>query len=84
LNFWIKCSKRFPELWGKVKVLLLVFPTTYFAEQGFSQVLHIRNKYRNHLDMNKTGGNVIRLKLTNLQIALKKLADKHHRKVRII
>jgi len=57
---------------------------TYFAEQGFSQVLHIRNEYRNHLDMNKTGGNAIRLKLTSLQIALKKLADKHHCKVRII
>ena len=40
--------------------------------------------FRNHLNMNKTGGNAIRLKLTNLQIALKKLADKHHRKVRII
>jgi len=31
--------------------------------------------------MNKTGGNAIRLKLINLQTALKKLADKHHRKV---
>jgi len=29
---------------------------TYFAEQGFNQVLHMRNKYRNRLDMNKTGG----------------------------
>jgi len=35
----------------------------------------------NRLDMNKTGGNAIRLKLINLQTALKKLADKHHRKV---
>ena len=34
--------------------------------------------------MNKTGGNAMRLKLTNLQIALKKIADEHHRKVRII
>jgi len=33
--------------------------------------------------MNKTGGNAIRLKLTNLQTALKKLADKQHHKVRI-
>jgi len=30
-----------------------------------------------------TGGNAIRLKLANLQTALKKLADKHHHKVRI-
>jgi len=42
-DFSIKCSERFPELWGKVKLLLLAFPTTYFAEQGFCQVLHTRN-----------------------------------------
>jgi len=36
----------------------------------------MRNKYRNRLDMNKTGGNAVRLKLTNLQPTLKKLTDK--------
>jgi len=66
-DFWIKCSERIPELWGKVKLLLLAFPTTYFAEQGFCQVLHKCNKYRNLLDMSKTVGNGRRLKLTNLQ-----------------
>jgi len=50
---------------------------------GFSQVLRMRNKYHNCLEMNQTGGNAIRLVLTNLQPALNKLADKHHRKVRI-
>jgi len=48
----------------------------YIAEQSFNQVLHMRNKYRNRLDMNKTGGNAIRLKLTNLQPALKNLQIK--------
>jgi len=33
--------------------------------------------------MNKTGGNAITLKLTNFQTALKNLADKLQRKVRI-
>jgi len=66
-DFWIKCSERIPELWGKVKLLLLAFPTTYFAEQGFCQVLHKCNKYRNLLDMSKTVGNGRRLNLTNLQ-----------------
>jgi len=36
----------------------------------------MRNKYRNRLDMNKTGGNAIRLKLSNLQPALYKPPDK--------
>jgi len=66
-----------------VKLLLLAFPTTYFVEQGFCHVLNTRHKYRNRLDMNKTGGNAIRLKLSSLQIDLKKLADKHYLKVRI-
>jgi len=35
-------------------LLLLDFPTTYVAEQGFSEVLHTRNKYRNRLHMKKT------------------------------
>jgi len=40
-----------------VKLLLLAFPTTYFAEQGFCQAAYCMcvNKYRNLLDMNKTG-----------------------------
>jgi len=52
-NFWIKCSERFPEFCGKVKLLLLTFTTTYFAEHIFCQVVHTRNKYRNRFDMNK-------------------------------
>jgi len=36
----------------------------YAAVEGYSQVLHIFNN-RNHIDMNKTGGNAIRLKLTS-------------------
>jgi len=70
-----KCIERFSEVWGNVKPLLLEFPTTCVAEQGCRQVLHTRNKYGNDLHMNKTGGNTIRLKLTNLHTALKKLTD---------
>jgi len=64
-----------------VKLLLLAFPTTCFAEQIFCQILHTRNKYPNRLDMNKTGGDAVRLKTTNLRTALEKLADRHIRKV---
>jgi len=61
----------------------MLFPTTYVAEQGFNQVLHMRNKFCNHLDMNKTGGNVTQLKLTNLQPASKNLQKKARGKVSI-
>jgi len=56
-DFWIKCSERFPKDWGRVNLLLILdFPTTYVAQQGFNHVLRIRNKNRNRLDMNKTAG----------------------------
>jgi len=72
LGFCIKCSERFPYVWGKVKLLLpLVLTPMYVAEQGFNQVLHMRNKYRNRFDINKTVGNATRIKLTNLQPASK-------------
>ena len=74
-NFGVKCIERFPELWGKVKLLLLGFPTTYFSEQGFCRKYctgHAR-KYRNRLAMNKIGETPFML--TNGQPALKKLAD---------
>jgi len=69
------------QLSGKVKLILLGFPMTYFPEPGFCQVLHTHSKYLNHLDMSKIGETPF--KLNNLQPALKKLADKQHRKVRI-
>jgi len=62
-----------------MKLLLpLELTPTYVAEQGFNQVPHKRNKYRNGLGINKTGGNAIRLKLTNLQPALKNLQIESH------
>jgi len=62
----VKCSECFSELWAKVKLSLLPFPTTHAAEQGFSEVLHARKKYCNRLGAIKTGVISIRHKLTNL------------------
>ena len=73
-----KCSDQFSELWAKVTLILLAFPSTYNVEQGFSEVLYIKKKqYRNRLDMNKTGGHTIRFKLTTLHPAFASLAEKH-------
>jgi len=36
----------------------------------------MRNKYRNRLDMNKTGGNAIQLKADQFETCFKKPADK--------
>jgi len=48
------------------------FATTYVAEQGFNQVLHMSNTVNTAIvDMNKTEGMPYDSKLTNLQPGLK-------------
>ncbi|XP_071391322.1 zinc finger BED domain-containing protein 5-like [Centroberyx affinis] len=74
-SIWVKYAQHYPALWEKTRLLLLTFPTTYLVEQGFSQVLHMQSKYRNRLDLMASGA--IRLKLTSLQPAVKKLAENH-------
>ncbi|XP_029281523.1 SCAN domain-containing protein 3-like isoform X2 [Cottoperca gobio] len=74
-SMWVKYAELYPALWEKIKLLLLSFPTTYLVEQGFSQVLHMQSKYRNRLDLMDSGA--LRLKLTSLQSAVKKLTEKH-------
>ncbi|XP_010775064.1 zinc finger BED domain-containing protein 5-like, partial [Notothenia coriiceps] len=74
-NMWVKYSQRYPALWEKARLLLLAFPTTYLVEQGFSQVLHMQSKYRNRLNLTTSGA--LRLKLSSLQPAVKKLAENH-------
>ncbi|XP_071394012.1 zinc finger BED domain-containing protein 5-like [Centroberyx affinis] len=74
-SMWVKYAQRYPALWEKSRLLLLAFPKTYLVEQGFSQVLHMQSKYRNRLDLMASGA--LRLKLTSLQPAVKKLAENH-------
>uniref|UniRef100_A0A3B5LGI9 HAT C-terminal dimerisation domain-containing protein n=1 Tax=Xiphophorus couchianus TaxID=32473 RepID=A0A3B5LGI9_9TELE len=74
-SMWTKYATRYPTLWEKARLLLLVFPTTYLVEQGFSQVLHMQSKYRNRLNLATSGA--LWLKLSSLQPAIKKLAEKH-------
>lgn len=49
---------------------LLVFSTTYLCEQGFSNLLVIRNKHRNRLDVSDD----MRLAMSNIQPRIEKLA----------
>ncbi|CAL8257930.1 unnamed protein product [Arctogadus glacialis] len=63
------------ELWERVHLLLLAFPTSYLVEQGFSQALHMQSKYRNRLDLVSSGA--LRLKLTSQCPDVKALAAGH-------
>jgi len=63
----------FKNILEKTKLmLLLTFPTIYVVEKVLSQVLHMRNKYRNRLDMNKTGETPHDLKVDQLATCFQK------------
>uniref|UniRef100_A0A3P9NB26 HAT C-terminal dimerisation domain-containing protein n=1 Tax=Poecilia reticulata TaxID=8081 RepID=A0A3P9NB26_POERE len=74
-SMWTKYATRYQAFWEKARLLLVAFPTTYLVEQAFNQVLHMQSKYRNRLDLAASGA--LWLKLTCLQPATKKLAEKH-------
>ena len=45
-RFWQGVSKgnKFPNMWKVAKLLILVFPTSYLVERGFSAVMQLFNK----------------------------------------
>ena len=50
-EFWAKSLKKFPVISEIAIRNLLPFPTTYLCETAFSQLLIIKNKYRNKLNV---------------------------------
>ena len=50
-EFWVKSLIKFPVLSDFAIRNLLPFPTTYLCETAFSQLLIIKNKYRNKLNL---------------------------------
>ena len=48
-NFWLTMSSTYPTLAQKAIPQLLVFPSTWECEQGFSAMMSIKSKSRNRL-----------------------------------
>ena len=49
INFWLTMSSTYPTLAQKAIPQLLVFPSTWECEQGFSAMMNIKSKSRNCL-----------------------------------
>ena len=49
MKFWSRMSQHFPSGAAMAVRELLMFPSTYLCEQGFSTLLYIKNKYRARL-----------------------------------
>jgi zinc finger BED domain-containing protein 5/7/8/9 len=50
-EFWMAISDAYPLLYAKAFKMFFPFSTSYLCEQGFSQMLYIKNKYRSKLDL---------------------------------
>uniref|UniRef100_A0A8D8VGS6 Zinc finger BED domain-containing protein 5 n=1 Tax=Cacopsylla melanoneura TaxID=428564 RepID=A0A8D8VGS6_9HEMI len=63
VEFWMKIQNAYPSLHKRALKALLPFVTTYLCESGFSQMLYLKNKYRNKLNVSDD----IRVKISNIQ-----------------
>ena len=50
-KFWTKMSVTYPVVSDVVLNSLLIFPSTYLCEQGFSRLLNIKSKLRSPLNV---------------------------------
>ena len=50
-KFWTKMSVTYPAVSDIVLNSLLMFPSTYLCEQGFSTLLNMKNKHRSRLNV---------------------------------
>ena len=58
--------------------LLLVFPTTYLCEHGFSAVANLKSKYRNRLDSEGNIQVALTAKKPSFQTILDKMKKYHY------
>jgi hypothetical protein len=68
-NFWIELSNDFSVIKAKAIRILLVFPTSYLCETGFSAVASLKSKYRNKLQLEKE----LRVAISNVEPNLQRL-----------
>ena len=54
LVFWIKVTTKYPEIATTALRTLLLFPTSYLCEAGFSAVTVTKTKSRSRLDISNT------------------------------
>ena len=68
-KFWRKMSVTYPVVSDIVLNSLLMFPSTYLCEQGFSILLNMKNKHRSRLNVEHD----LRVCLSNTAPRIKKL-----------
>jgi len=60
-RFWCSTKQSYQKLCTKSLSVLVPFAPTYLYKSGFSSLLHLKNKYRDHLNPSKD----LRMALSN-------------------
>lgn len=71
-----KFYKYYQELWEKVKLFSLAFPTSYLVEREFSEVTHLLTKQLCKLRITDCGD--LKLILSTTEPKIEKLLPLHH------
>ncbi|KAK4882713.1 hypothetical protein RN001_006032 [Aquatica leii] len=74
-KFWLSVAGNYPCLLDEAMKVLLPFTTSYLCEAGFSNMVNIKTKYRNKLDLS----NSLRLKVTKVEVDVKTVMAKHRK-----
>ena len=73
--FWCKAFGKYLLICNEVRARVLLFPTSYLIEKGFSAVTLLLSKQKNCLSISKRGD--LRLYLTEMSPSIKKLVEDH-------
>ncbi|KAK8797508.1 hypothetical protein WA158_005854 [Blastocystis sp. Blastoise] len=70
-SFYCELALQYPIIYQHVTPILLPFPTSYLCEKAFSEMLYLKSKYRNHLNIAAP----LRIKLSTNEPSLDTMTD---------
>ncbi|KAK4876614.1 hypothetical protein RN001_009120 [Aquatica leii] len=71
IDFWIGTKTEYPSVFKKAIIFLLPFVTSHLRESGFSELLYIKNKYRNRIGVEED----LRIKLSSINPDIEHLVN---------
>ena len=77
IDLWLGAQTHYPAVFREAKVFLMPFVTTYLCESGFSELLYIKNKQRNRINVEED----LRIKLSSSNPDFEKLVKEKQQQI---
>lgn len=77
LPFWMAIKSQYPSLFKKAISILMAFVTSYCCESAFSELLYIKNKYRNRISVEED----LRVKVSSIEPDIASLTERKQQQV---